>query len=107
MTESLKIPSVLVAHRRDYRGDMRQAVAITRPTMWGNPYPVSKFGRPRAIAYFRTWWYTALNAPMRQHALAVLPGTTLLCVCKPNDCHGDVIAEYVNAWVEQRVLLVS
>lgn len=101
------VPSVLVANRHNYVGDPAHAIYIGRPSQWGNPWSVAKFGRGEAIRLFRLWWYSPLNGPMREHALFVLPGKTLLCYCKPRDCHGDVIAEYVNTWERDRVLLVA
>lgn len=73
-------------------------VYIGRPTPWGNPWVLGRHGgREEVIEMFRTWWYSEINAPMRAHALEVIPdGAVLGCWCKPKRCHGDVIAEFLN-----------
>lgn len=39
----------------------------------------------------------AIEAEFRERALE-LRGKRLGCFCKPNPCHGDVIASWVNSW---------
>ena len=36
------------------------------------------------------------NDPIFKARILELKGKTLGCFCKPNSCHGDIIAEYLN-----------
>jgi hypothetical protein len=77
-------------------------VYIGRPSKWGNPFShlpgtLAEYRvntRDEAIdAYFE--WIKA-----QPHLLAALPelaGKTLVCWCKPALCHGDVLADLVEA----------
>lgn len=70
-------------------------VLITRGTIWGN-----RFTGPRTIsidAFRRQLTVDIQNGRITVAMLAELDGKRLGCVCKPKECHGDVIAEYV-AW---------
>ena len=73
-------------------------VYIGRPSKWGNPFS-HKSGtraefvvasREDAIAAYRTW---ILQQPDLLAALPELKGKRLGCWCKPQACHGDVLAE--------------
>ncbi len=64
-------------------------VYIGRPSKWGNPYHVST-GRTACIALFREY---AECTPQLLNSLHELRGKTLVCFCKPQACHGDVLAE--------------
>lgn len=92
-----------VAHTRDYRGHGPTAY-IGRPSLYGNPHPLGRtcpicrvwHTREQAIARFRRDWYSDRYAGIREQAARELRDHVLLCFCKPNDCHGDVIAEWLN-----------
>lgn len=81
-------------------------VYIGRPSPWGNPWHVGvryphkapdHATRAQVIDWYRTYWYSDLMAPMRQHALDTIPVDACLgCYCFPKPCHGDVIAEFLN-----------
>jgi hypothetical protein len=64
---------------------------------FGNPYSVSEYG-DEAIPLFRKYFYDRLNADIifKVHVLS-LKNLTLGCFCAPRACHGDIIAEWVNA----------
>lgn len=77
-------------------------VYIGRGTPWGNPYPVGKlegqYERDEAIELFRGHFReNILSDPALCRGLFGLRGLRLACHCKPLACHGDVIAEYLNA----------
>jgi hypothetical protein len=67
-------------------------VYIGRPSKWGNPFKIGKDGsREEEIQKYRQW---ILDNPTLIAQLATeLKGKTLGCWCKPNTCHGDVLAE--------------
>lgn len=64
---------------------------------FGNPFRENVYGREYAISLFREYFYKRLGFDdefvIRINALK---GKTLLCFCKPKECHGDVIAKYLN-----------
>ena len=77
------------------------AVIVSRPTKWGNPYPVGSAdlnGMPmspeRAIERYR---FALLENEMHDEIEAELRGKDLACWCKPGDaCHADVLLEIAN-----------
>ncbi len=84
------------------------AVRITRPTRWGNPYPVRRYGLVRALTLHREWLLgtpaaveeaRAIGCRLRLYGPALadaarhqLDGRVLACWC-PFDapCHGDLL----------------
>ncbi|MEI7610091.1 MAG: DUF4326 domain-containing protein [Rhodospirillaceae bacterium] len=75
------------------------AVPITRPGPWGNPFVIGRDGdREAVIARYRSWlWESIRTGVVRLEDLAALHGCQLVCVCKPLSCHGDVL-EAAAAW---------
>jgi hypothetical protein len=68
-------------------------VDITRPSKWGNPFVVGRDGdRTDVVAMYRAH---VLTQPELLRALGELAGKRLGCVCAPQLCHGDVLAELV------------
>ena len=67
---------------------------------FGNPFIVGRDGaRGECVEKFRTWFHSndVAACKMRQLALDRIPANARLgCFCKPNACHGDVIAAFVN-----------
>ncbi len=81
-----------VIHIKDAPPDFRENpdyVYIGRPSKWGNPYN-EKMGRTRCIDLFREF---VTATPDLMKCLPELKGKTLVCFCKPQACHGDVLAE--------------
>lgn len=101
-------------------------VVVARPTRWGNPFAVERFGTERAIALYRAalegGWspdtvadmddrtalfvYEATMALQKRlggiellsFMLADLRGKNLACWCPMNQpCHADVLLELANA----------
>lgn len=66
---------------------------------FGNPYWSNvESARGAAIAAYRVYFYKRLAADEVFAArVQDLRGKRLVCFCKPKACHGDVIAEYLNA----------
>lgn len=66
---------------------------------FGNPFPLSA-GETRGstIERFKKYFLQRLeNDPAFKAEVLKLKGKRLGCFCKPHDCHGDVIAEYLNS----------
>lgn len=72
-------------------------VYIGRGSIFGNPYEIGKDGtREQVIERYKTWFNFCLRSKVFKQALENLRGKKLGCFCKPQMCHGDVIAEYLN-----------
>lgn len=75
-------------------------VYIGRGTPWGNPFVIGQNGdtRETVIDKFRKYFGSdILSDPSKHSGLMSLRGKRLGCHCKPAACHGDIIAEYLNA----------
>ena len=86
----------------------RYDVYIGRPgrgmsSEWGNPFVIGKDGtRAEVIAKYKALlWRRIKSGEVSIEALKALDGKTLGCFCKPQACHGDVIAAAV-AWAMQQ-----
>lgn len=65
-------------------------VYIGRGSKWGNPFKIGEDGnREEVISKYREW---ILKQPHLLRDLKELDGKVLGCWCKPNSCHGDVLA---------------
>jgi hypothetical protein len=74
-----------------------EAITVRRPTRYGNPYPVTTYGRAEALRLFAAW-LLALPADERERLLAPLRGKDLACVCALDQpCHADILLRYANA----------
>ena len=67
---------------------------------WGNPYRIGPDGdRTQVIEKFKQFVEDYLHSTKRSGASNTqfkdLKGKTLVCFCKPEACHGDVLAEIV------------
>ncbi len=79
-------------------------VYIGRPSIWGNPFSHRDFTkaqfkvetREQAVEAYRQWIKTQ---PQLLARLPELKGKVLACWCKPQSCHGDVLAELADAVV--------
>jgi hypothetical protein len=74
------------------------AVVIMRPGFWGNPFSIGSDGsREEVLAKYREWFDRMLQSPQKDvfmEALAKLAeAPALVCCCKPQDCHGDILIE--------------
>lgn len=87
------------------------AIIITRPGKFGNPFPVKKFGRRKSIELFDLWfndgWHddmigyvaNTIDPKKRESMLNELRDKVLCCWCKTDErCHGDV---YIQALAEE------
>lgn len=65
---------------------------------FGNPFPVEQYGREKCIEYFKEYFLERIsNDAEFQSAIMNLKGKRLGCLCKPENCHGDVIKEWLNS----------
>lgn len=67
------------------------AVSVTRPGRWGNPYAVGEFDRAEALSRFEQ--YARQRLSEEPDWLAPLSGKRLACWCRPEQaCHADILA---------------
>jgi hypothetical protein len=80
------------------------AVPITRPSRWGNPFVIGRDGdRDAVIAMFRKeLWSRIKSGEIATADIAALHGKQLVCVCSPKPCHGDVLAAAA-AWAAREL----
>ena len=71
------------------------AVYVGRPTKYGNPFLVSKYGREEAIQLYIAW--LAGKPELVEAAKRELRGKDLKCWCAPQACHADVLLEIANS----------
>ena len=69
-------------------------VRIDRRTRWGNPCPIKKGERDRwqALTEYCEYLLRPNQAWIWDKAPQELKGKYLECWCKPDDCHGDILA---------------
>lgn len=67
---------------------------------FGNPFRLMPGeARGSTLAEYRDYFHKRLESdPEFRERIHALKGKTLGCFCKPNPCHGDVIAEYLNSF---------
>lgn len=65
-------------------------VYIGRPSAWGNPFKIGRDGsRADVVKQYELW---LLQQPRLMRDLRALKDRRLGCWCKPEACHGDVLA---------------
>lgn len=73
---------------------------IGRGSYWGNPYSMYDEGESREEVirkYEYDFQYDKFPNKKKSDVLK-LAGKRLGCFCKPQACHGDVLANYLNSW---------
>jgi hypothetical protein len=72
-------------------------VYIGRGSNWGNPFIIGKHGNRADVilAYEDKLRKLLREEPGRKAALLELKGRTLICYCKPQACHGDILIELI------------
>ena len=79
-----------VIHIRNKRNTIDE-VYIGRGSKWGNPFVIGSAGdRETVIRKYREY---ILKNDKLLNCLDELKGKTLVCYCKPQACHGDVLIE--------------
>lgn len=65
---------------------------------FGNPYPVKIYGRKKCIALYKVYFLKRVEEDLEfRKAVLALKGKKLGCFCAPDECHGDVIKEWLDA----------
>ena len=73
---------------------------IGRGSYWGNPYSMFEDGddREEVIRKFKYDFNYEKFPHIEKNEVYKLAGKRLGCFCKPDACHGDVLAEHLNSW---------
>ncbi|WP_417667114.1 DUF4326 domain-containing protein [Pseudidiomarina sp.] len=73
---------------------------IGRGSYWGNPYSMYKDGDDRCevIRKFKYDFDFEKFPNKDKSKVYSLAGKRLGCFCKPEACHGDVLADFLNSW---------
>lgn len=80
------------------RLELPNTVSVMRPTLFGNPFPGSMYGRAEAVKRYETYFHDRLTRDAF-FAMEVenLRGKVITCVCAGRPCHAYVIADHLNA----------
>jgi len=74
---------------------------IGKPGWLGNPYKLKYFNRKQSINLYKRDFLKRIKTDKRfKIAILKLKGKRLGCYCKPKDCHGDIIKEYIESMEE-------
>lgn len=73
---------------------------IGRGSYWGNPYSMYEDGddREEVIRKFKYDFDFEKFPNKDKSEVYKLAGKRLGCFCKPEACHGDVLADFLNSW---------
>ncbi|OCH06791.1 DUF4326 domain-containing protein [Aliivibrio fischeri] len=72
---------------------------IGRGSYWGNPYSLYEDGdRDEVIRKFKYDFDYEKFINVDKKEVFKLSGKRLGCFCKPQACHGDVLADFLNSW---------
>jgi hypothetical protein len=73
---------------------------VGRGSYWGNPYSMFEAGdsREEVIRKFKYDFDNEKFAKKEKSEVYKLAGKRLGCFCKPDACHGDVLANFLNEW---------
>lgn len=88
---------VQLSRRKGYRKP-ENTVVVARPSRWGNPYPVERFGRGLAVEGYRIAFVEGRLVRIKIDDVRVeLAGKNLACWCPLDEpCHADVLLKIVN-----------
>lgn len=68
---------------------------------YGNPFSTRQYGRKGCIEQFVVYFYDRVeNDESFRQAVLALQGQRLGCFCKPQECHGDVIKQ----WLDEQII---
>ena len=102
----IKITRVINIHRQKQFAGLKSTSAyeyIGRGSYWGNPYSMhaENENREEVIRLFKYDFDHEKFPRKRKSEVYKLAGKRLGCFCKPEACHGDVIADFLNSWDDE------
>ena len=64
---------------------------------FGNPFPICKLTRGEVLWHYNEWFIRRVRDDKEfRRRILELKGKRLGCFCKPEACHGDIIAKYLD-----------
>jgi hypothetical protein len=77
---------------------------IGRGSYWGNPYSMYEEGddREEVIRKYKYDFDYEKFPNKEKSEVYKLAGKRLGCFCKPQACHGDVLADFLNSWDDEK-----
>lgn len=77
---------------------------IGRGSYWGNPYSMydDGDGRDEVIRKYKYDFDFDKFPNKNKSEVYKLAGKRLGCFCKPQSCHGDILADFLNSWDDGR-----
>jgi len=80
-----------------YKHNTVNAVIISRPSKWGNPFIIGKDGdRDECVYKYIQYLASDPRAPTSEEIIRELRGRDLACYCAPKKCHGDILIRIAN-----------
>ncbi|MCH2192166.1 MAG: DUF4326 domain-containing protein [Gammaproteobacteria bacterium] len=100
---AIKLTRVINIKREPEFANVKQTSTyeyIGRGSYWGNPYSMHEEGETReeVIRKYKYDFDYEKFLNIDKQEVYKLAGKRLGCFCKPEACHGDVLADYLNAW---------
>lgn len=75
------------------------AKLVARPSRWGNPYTVARYGQLGAVVRHSIALHIGLLRVTVDDVVRELAGNDLVCYCPLGQpCHGDVLLAVANGW---------
>lgn len=99
LSDGLDTPRRVVLSRKKGWKMPSGTVKVSRPSKWGNPFAVDKYGRAKAVEMFHNY-IGHQNSPLgfEPEDIEQLRGKNLACWCKLDEmCHADVLLAIANA----------
>ena len=72
----------------------------TFSSKWRNPYSVKKYGRDKCLELYKLH---VLDTPELYNSLKELKDKELGCWCKPLKCHGDILIELLQQYINKKM----
>lgn len=99
----IAITRVINIKREDQYKNLKSTTTyeyIGRGSYWGNPYSMHEDGssREEVIHKFKYDFDYEKFPNKEKSEVYKLAGKRLGCFCKPEACHGDVLADFLNSW---------
>lgn len=70
-------------------------IYIGKPSKWGNPFVIGKDGDRAQV--LKKYLLYVLSRQDLIDSLSEIKGKRLGCLCKPAECHGDVLVDLIHS----------
>lgn len=98
---TLPVTTTVVNLREDDYDEYMGRAGHGHSGFFGNPFHMGTEGRTKCIARFKVYFLERIaKEPEFKRRVLKLRGKRLGCFCKPEECHADVYADYLNAMSE-------